>query len=206
MRLEAVVVLGCLVLSGCQANVPTTETRRGADVAGGATAAERPAPSFDGWTIRVSVQPDTIGPIELTVGPLRPAPETDSHPWIQHVVRFRNRGERLVRFHDTRTSGFLRRAGRPALLVADEGCGYEKRRRKPVRPGACLLYLDEIMVRPGSAARRTITLFKDLRGLEPLAAGTYRWDKVIRFRVGSADAPVRTATIRVTYELSPAGD
>lgn len=203
VRLEATAALAFLLLAGCQASAPTTETRR--DAGEGATPSGRPAPSFDGWTIRVSVRPHTVGPIEIAVGSLRSAPETDSHPWIRHEMTFRNRGDRLVRFHDTRTSGFIRRAGRPVLLVADEGCGYEKRRRKPVRPGACLLYLDEFMVRPGSAARRTITLFRELRGMEPLAPGTYAWDKVIRFRVGSPDAPVRTATIRLTYELSRAG-
>jgi hypothetical protein len=182
-----------------------TETQPVAPAEVGATPSERPAPTFDGWAVRVSVQPDTVGPIELDVGPLRSAPESDSHPWIQHEVRFLNGGDRIVRFDDTRTSVFLRRAGEPMLLVADEGCGYGKPRRKPVEPGACAAYLDILEVRPGSTARRTITLFKELRGMEPLAEGTYTWRKVIRFRVGSEDAPVRTATIRLTYELSPAG-
>lgn len=204
MRLTALSVLASLILAGCQAQPAPAPTERGAGAEGGASPAERPAPSFDGWTIRVSLDPDSVGPLKLAVGPLTSAPETDSHPWVQHDVKFINRGDRLVRFEDTRTSGFIRSAGRPVLLVADEGCGYEKRAKR-VKPGACLLYLDAFTIRAGSSARRTITLFKDLRGMEPLAAGTYRWNKVIRFRVGPPDAPVRTATIRLTYELSPAG-
>ncbi|HEV8572424.1 MAG TPA: hypothetical protein VGR49_05185 [Actinomycetota bacterium] len=31
----------------------------------------------------------------------------------------------------------------------------------------------------------------------------YVWHKVIRFQVGPADAPVRTATIRLTYAVGP---
>jgi hypothetical protein len=205
MRLTAVSVLTCVVLAACEAQAPVMETERSVPVQGAPSPTGSPVPSFDGWTIRVFVEPGRVGPIELAVGPFRSAPESDSHPWIQHDVSFLNGGDRIVRFEDTRTSVFLRRAGEPVLLVADEGCGYGKPRRKPVEPGACLLYLDAFTVRPGSTVRRTITLFKELRGMEPLAAGTYRWHKVIRFRVGGADAPVRTATIRLTYELSRAG-
>lgn len=182
-----------------------TETQPVAPAEVGATPSERPAPTFDGHAVRVSVQPDTVGPIELDVGPLRSAPESDSHPWIQHEVRFLNGGDRIVSFDDTRTSVFLRRAGEPMLLVADEGCGYGKPRKKPVEPGVCAEYLDVLELRPGSADARTITLFKDLRGMGELTAGSYTWDRVIRFRVGGAHAPVRRATIRLTYEVSPAG-
>lgn len=194
-------MLACLVLAACEAQAPTVETQRSAPAQG----EESPVPSFDGWTVRVSAGPDTVGPIEVAVGPFRLAPESDSHSWIQHNLRFLNGGGRIVSFEDTRTSVFLRRAGEPVLLVADEGCGYGKPRRKPVEPGACATYLDILELRPGSAARRTITLFKDLRGMDPLASGTYVWDKIIRFRVGRPDAPVRTTTIRLTYEVSPAG-
>ena len=205
MRLTALSVLTCLVLVGCEAQAPTIETRPTAPATGAPSPEARSEPSFDGWTVRVSVEPGSVGPIELAVGPIRLAPASDSRPWIQHDLRFRNGGGRIVRFEDTRISRFLRRAGEPVLLVADEGCGYGKPRGKPVEPGACLLYLDAFTVRPGSTARRTITLFKELRGMEPLTEGTYTWRKVIRFRVGSEDAPVRTATIRLTYEISPAG-
>jgi hypothetical protein len=211
MRLTALSVLMCLVLAGCEAQAPTIETRPSAPATGPPSPEERSEPSFDGWTVRVSVEPGSAGPIELAVGPFRLAPASDSHPalgshpWIEHEVRFLNGGDRIVRFEDTRISRFLRRAGEPVLLVADEGCGYVKQGKKPVEPGACLLYLDAFTVRPGSTARRTITLFKELRGMESLAGATYTWRKVIRFRVGSEDAPVRTATIRLTYELAPAG-
>jgi hypothetical protein len=210
MRRPAPLLLAFLLLVGCQVpSNPNSDMGTEAEVPPKAEEARSPAEdipsSFDGWNVQVSVEPHTIGPLALAVGSPRAAPVSDSRPWIQHTVEFHNRGDRLVRFHDTRTSGFLRRAGRPVLLVADEGCGYGKPRKKPVEPGACLLYLDEFMVRPGATVRRTMTLFKDLRGMEPVAPGTYVWDKVIRFRLGSPNAPARTATIRLTYELFPAG-
>jgi hypothetical protein len=203
MRLVTLVALISLVLTGCQPSSPPTEPQRGAGA--DQERAGQPARSFDGWTIRISLQPDTVGPIALDVGPIRPAQENAARPWIQHEIEFHNRGARPVRFRDTRVSLFLAGTARRVLLAADEGCGYEKPRNKPVRAGACLLYLDAFAVRPGATVRRTITLFRDLRGMEPLLTGTYVWDKVIQFHVGKADAAVRTATIRLTYELSPAG-
>jgi hypothetical protein len=193
-----------LVLVACQVQESGTEPHPGIGAEEqGTESARDPAATFDGWMVEVfSIAPRTVGPIALEVGPVRAAPASSARPWIQHEVQFHNEGNRPVRFEDTRTSVFLR--GR-ALLAADEGCGYERFRRKPVRPGACRLYLDAFVVRPGLRARRTVTLFKDLRGMEPLAPGTYVWMKKIRFRIGGADGPVRTATIRLTYELAPAG-
>jgi hypothetical protein len=204
MRLIAVSVLASLVLAGCQAQPPTTPPQPSARAEQGLGSAAAPAPSFDGWAVQVSVEPGEVGPIEVTVGPPRAAPRSNARPWVQHDLVFHNRGDRPVTFEDTRRSLFLRRDGRPVLLVADRGCGYEKRAKRVV-PGVCLLYLDNFTLRPASTGRRDVTLFKDLRGMEGLTAGTYVWDKVIRFRVGSAEAPVRTATIRLTYTISPLG-
>jgi hypothetical protein len=202
MRLRATAAVAFLLLVGCQAADPRTDPQRGSGAREERTeaAGEIPAP-FDGWTVRISLQPDTAGPIVLEARRLRAAPESSARPWLQHDLVFHNRGNRPVTFKDTRTSLFVRRDGRPVLLVSDQGCGYE-RLAKRVRPGVCLLYLDAFTVRPGSTARRDVTLFKGLRGMDPLTAGTYVWNKVIKFRVGQADAPVRTHTIHLTYEVS----
>jgi hypothetical protein len=202
MRRVATTVLAGLVLAGCQAQPPPTETPPPTGAEGVGSPSQRPSPSFDGWTIRVSLQPDTVGPITIEVRRLRAAPESNAQPWIQHDLVFHNRGDRPVIFEDTRRSLFLRRDGRPILLVADRGCGYEKLAKR-VRPGVCLLYLDEFTIRPGATVRRDITLYKDLRGMGRLSPGTYVWHKVIGFRVGKADASVREATIHLTYEVSP---
>jgi hypothetical protein len=203
VKRSALFVLASLVLVGCQAPAVQTETEQ--DEGGGTGRVTEPAlvQVFDGWTIEISLAPGTVGPLVLEVGPLRAAPSSDSRPWIQHDLEFHNRGDRPVRFEDTRTSVFLRRAGRNRLLVADEGCGYGK--PGAVEPGACLLYLDAFVVRPGSTARRTVTLFKELGGMAPLTPGIYVWEKVIRFRVGSPRSPVRTAVISLTYEVRAAG-
>jgi hypothetical protein len=204
MSLTALSVMACLLLAGCQAQPAPAPPKQTTGAEEGAGSAVRSAPSFDGWTVQVSVEPGAVGPIELEVERLRAAPESNARPWVQHDLVFHNRGDRPVTVEDTRRSSFLRRDGRPVLLIADRGCGYERRANR-VKPGVCLLYLDEFTVRPGSTASRDVTLFKDLRGMERLTAGTYVWDKVIGFRVGGPDAPIRTATIHLTYEVSPAG-
>jgi hypothetical protein len=201
MKRWTLFVPACLVLLGCQAPETRPNPDREAGFSREQPSGEQPEQVFDGWTVEVSIAPGTVGPIALDVGRVRTAGSSFSHPWIQHAVEFHNQGNRPVFFRDTRGSLFLEGAGGRALLAADEGCGYERRGKKPVRPGACLLYLDAFDIRPGSTARRTVTLFKELRGMEPLAPGRYLWDKVIRFSVGSPDARVRTATIRLTYEL-----
>jgi hypothetical protein len=86
------------------------------------------------------------------------------------------------------------------LLVAEEGCGYSL---APLEP-ACLLYLDISPLDPGESRSRTVTLWKGLPGLKPLAAGTYPFERRIRFRFGRA-APGpghgRGGALELTYRV-----
>ncbi|MGH3035517.1 MAG: hypothetical protein ACRDON_13320 [Gaiellaceae bacterium] len=151
--------------------------------------------------MQVSVKPSDLGPIVISVGS-RHVRESDSHTWLQHDLVFENRGDRAVTFADTRTAAVLGPAGRPMLVAADEGCGYY--RVKPLR-GACLLYLDFITVRPHGSVSRTITLWKGLRGMSPLGAGTFVFRKPMRFQVGREvpeEGTGRTVTIKVVYRVA----
>jgi hypothetical protein len=171
-----------------------------AALVGAATAgAQAPAArTIDGWRIEVSVVPTRFASIAVTTSPPRRAKPNDARPWVQHDLTFSNRGTKVVRFEDTRRSTFLRDR---RLLAADRGCGYGKLRHAPwTEAGVCLLYLDAMTVRPGGSHVRDVTLFRGLRGMEPLRAGRYVFAKTMRFRVSSG--PLETRTLRVAYTIS----
>jgi hypothetical protein len=150
----------------------------------------------DGWVVEVSLEARGPGPVELSLHPLRPAPLTDSHAWLQHELVITNASRRQITFADTRTARLL--GGR--LLVAEEGCGYGLR---PLEP-ACLLYLDIPALDGGESLSRTFTLWKGLRGLEPMAPGTYVFSKVLRFDFGRAAPGLREgrrAIVRLIYRV-----
>ncbi len=154
-----------------------------------------------GWHVEISVAPPEISPLAISVSDPRPAEQNDAQPWLQHDLVFENRGDDPVRFDDTRTSVLLENA----LLAADEGCGYGRLSpTSPIEAGACNTYLDNLIVRPGRAETRTVTLFKELDGMAPLTGGSYVFARPIRFRVGSGD--VQEAELRITYTITRAGE
>lgn len=152
------------------------------------------------WTVGVSLDRSRIGPLQLTTGSVRRAPSSSSHPWIQHRVKITNMNDRKVRLGDTRTSKYLDGPVERALLGADEGCGYGySEGQEGIDVGVCALYLDIPTLGPGESIRRTITLFKDLDGMQPLEAGTYAFHKKVKFRV--AHRPERTRRLTITYDI-----
>lgn len=155
----------------------------------------------DGWVVHVSVVPADLGPLTVSVGPARPAPQGCAHPWLQHDIVFENTGDRRVTFADTRAAAVLGPAGRPVLLASDPGCSYS--RVRPIR-AACLAYLDFPTVKPHGSVTRTITLWKGLRGMKSLRPGTYVFRKPIRFDVGRHVPPAgtgRSAILEITYRI-----
>ena len=151
----------------------------------------------DGWTVQVSVEPSDLGPIVVSVARVRPVQERGSHAWLQHELLFENTGDRRITFADTRTAAVLGPPGRPMLVASDSGCGYY--RVKPLR-GACPMYLDFPSVKPHDSISRTVTLWKGLRGMTPLATGTYVFRKLLRFQAGR-EVPEEGAGRAVTIEL-----
>lgn len=169
--------------------------------AASAEPAEGTRSAGEGWAVHVSVKPANLGPIVVSVGARR-VDGFGSHVWLQHELVFENTGDRTVIFADTRTAAVLGPRGRPMLVASDEGCGWY--RMKPLR-GWCLANLDFITVRPHRSVSRTITLWKGLRGMKPLAAGTFVFRKPMRFQVGRSVPEVgtgRTATIRLVYRVA----
>lgn len=162
------------------------------------------ARTFDGWAIEVRIPEPRIGPVELTTGPIRAAPNNDAKPWVRHKLIFRNLSDRPLHFDDTRTSEFLRLDGQPRLLVADEGCGYGVASPgAAVEEGACDSYLDAFVVQPHASVTREIILFKALSGMDELAGGSYLFRKEIRFKVGSQGRDYNE-TIAIRYVIRSA--
>jgi hypothetical protein len=105
-----------------------------------------------------------------------------------------------VRLGDTRTSAYLRGPVRRALLGSDEGCGYGiSSGIDEIDVGICADYLDAPTLRPGERIKRTVTLFKGLKGMRPLHAGIYVFRKRITYRVASREE--RTRRVRVIYRI-----
>jgi hypothetical protein len=160
-------------------------------------------PAHDGWIVDVSVEPTDLGPLAVSVGPVRDGPESESRAWIQHDLVVTNTGTGPVTFADSRTGARLGRHG--SIFVADQGCGYGGYGRRIEL--ACALYLDIPTVKPDRALVRTVTLWKELRGMHPLEAGTYVFRKELSFRIGRTP-PGRDAgrkpEIRIVYHVAPA--
>jgi hypothetical protein len=206
MRGIAAVLTVCMSVAGCTSWSDLRQAGSGEGLEG--LPALTPG-ALDGPTVKVSVERSNLWPIVVSVRPARPAPRNDARPWVQHELVFENTGDRAVRFADTRTSAFIGPSGhRRRLLAADEGCGYGlETRTSPIEARVCLLYLDAFEVKPHASVSRTATLFKGLRGMEPLTAGTYIFERVIRFRVGHEipdEGTGRTAVLRLVYEIEAA--
>lgn len=158
------------------------------------------------WAVTVSVEPEHVGPITVSVGAVRRSLPNDAGPWLEHNIVFSNTSDRLFRFADTRTSAFIGPPGdRRRLLAADEGCGYVPGAPDSrLEAGACRLYLDAFVVRPQPSVSRTVTLFKGLPGMKALTARRYTFEKLIRFGAGREIPDERTgraATLRLVYDI-----
>jgi hypothetical protein len=159
-------------------------------------------PTFDGWTIGVSVEHSPSGPLDIEVGPVHGVRRNDAAPWVQHSVILRNTGSETLHFDDTRFSTFL--GSNRELLAADKGCGYgSESPGAPVEAGACLLYLDAFSIPPGGSVERPVTLYKDLPGMGPLTEGRYVFRKIYRFSVGASDQKT-TVHVLLVYDVRPA--
>lgn len=157
------------------------------------------------WRLRVSVRPSRLGPVVFATDNLARATPTDSAPWIQHDLVFRNAGDQPVTFADTRSSKFTGEAGHKRLLVAEQGCGYARNSpQAPAKAGACLAYLDLLTVKPHASAKRSVTLFKGLPGMDPLVAGAYVFRRPVRLQPGSRppdEGEGRSGVVRVVFEI-----
>lgn len=167
--------------------------------------ADQEALTIGQWRVRLTVRPSRIGPIVFAARNLASAKRTNSDPWIEHDLLFRNTGNRPVTFADTRSSEFIGRPGKPQLLAADEGCGYARNSpTAPARAGACLTYLDLLTVKPHATVKRSVTLYEGLPGMGQPVPGTYVFRRPVRFQPGSeipGESEGRSGVVRLTYQL-----
>jgi hypothetical protein len=206
MRCAVAVLAGVFVIpfiAACGA-----DSVQDAHTSGKTVDASRPAPeamTAGRWRVRVAVRPSRLGPIGFAAKNLARTKRTNSHPWIQHDLVFRNAGDRPATFDDTRSSTLLGETGHERLLAADEGCGYALNYPgAPAKAGACQAYLDVLTVKPHASAKRSITLFKGLPGMDPLVAGTYVFRRPVRFQPGARPPSAgegRSGVLRLVYEI-----
>jgi hypothetical protein len=206
MRYAVAVLAGiflALFMAGCGSG-----SGQDADISGKAIDETRAGPealTVGHWRVRVTVRPSRLGPIGFAAKNLVHAKRTNSHPWIEHDLVFRNTGNRPVTFDDTRSSTFIGEAGHERLLAADEGCGYALNYPgAPAKAGACQAYLDVLTVKPHASATRSITLVRGAPGMDPLVADTYVFRRPVRFQFGGqlpSDGEGRSGVVRLVYEV-----
>lgn len=193
-------VIAALVLTSCGGGSTTTVTTTTAAVV------RMPKVTAVGrWRVRVTVRPARLGPIAFAAENLAPAKRTNSHPWIEHDLAFRNTGARAVTFADTRSAAFLGQGGERRLLAADEGCGWAQDSPKAsAQAGACQASLEPIGVRPHASAKRSITLFRGLPGMDRLEAGRYAFRRPVRFQLGDrppGNGQGHSEVLKLVYEV-----
>jgi hypothetical protein len=155
----------------------------------------------EGWIVTVSVKTVGLGPVEASVGLFTPA-EGWGRQWLEHDLVLTNTGNRQVTFADTWTAAMLGPRRHPVLLAeADGRCGY--RAVRPLR-AACVLPLIFVDIKPGRLQTRVATLWKGLRRMNPLRAGTYVFRQPLRFRFGRtppAAGTGRRGAIELVYRV-----
>jgi hypothetical protein len=155
----------------------------------------------EGWMVAVSVTATGLGPVDVSLGPLRPATGWGNQ-WLHHDLVFTNDGDRVVTYADMWTADVLGPPGRPMLVGdADGRCGY--RAVKPLR-GACILPLIFVDISPGRSETRVVRLWKGLRRMAPLEPGRYVFRQPLRFKLGRyppAEGEGRRGVIKLVYRV-----
>jgi hypothetical protein len=162
------------------------------------------AAGFGPWRISVSVTPTSLGPIAVAVDRVRTAGPKEERRLIANLV-FLNQAGREARMKDVfRTSSFAEGGTGRQLLVADEGCGYYVTNPgDPVEPGICQAYLDYVVVPPGESGLRAVTSYAGLRGMDPLTAGRYRFERRVRFRFPRGSRSPVAGNLTVSFDVTP---
>jgi hypothetical protein len=206
MRFAVAVLTGALVtlfIVGCGSGSGQDADKSGKAVDEGRAVAE--ALTVGHWRVQVTVRPSRLGPIAFAAKNLARAKRTDSHPWVQHDLVFRNTGDQPVTLDDTRSSTFIGEAGHDRLLAADEGCGYSLNYPgAPATAGACFADLRVATVKPHTSAKQSVTLFKGLRGMDPLVAGTYVFRHPVGLQFGvrpPSDEEGRSGVAKLVYQV-----
>lgn len=148
----------------------------------------------------VTVVVDGFGPLEATVSPLT----TSEQGWLEHTVTFENTGSETVHLQDFRTGTML---GDREVAVATDGCGYGFSGDQPAAMG-CRLDYRPLTMEQGGTHTFTVTLWRELAGMNRVGDGSYEWSLSVDRRDTPFDHPDQTdttGTVTLTYEnLTPA--
>lgn len=170
-----------LGLVGTQGDWPTFDTlgdieaalRSGADAADG-----------------VSVAVDDLGPVAASVSPL----STSEPGWLEHTVTFENTGGTVVHMQDFRSGTLL---GEREVAAATEGCAWDS-----LAGPRCNYEYRPVTIEPGGTHTVTVTLWRDLTGMNPIGDGPHEWRLLIDQRNTPFDHPDQTGatgTLTLTY-------
>jgi hypothetical protein len=150
----------------------------------------------EAWSVEVSVEPESVGPLELFVGPVRRSSPNVYRPRATHELVYANGGDRPVHLLDPRSGTFL---GDMQLFVSDELCGV----------GGRPLSVDCVgddrgeTLRPHESLAFTMTLTSGLEGMNPLAPGRYVLVKELQYFVGGWGVGVRhNEEVRLVYGVA----
>lgn len=156
-------------------------TGDGSDTVTAAGLDDRSESSSAGAGVTVSL--DGLPSVEASTSSLRPS----GQGWVEHTVTLRNTGSEPARLSDLRGGDIL---GDDEVAVA-HGCNYSGSREL-----ACLTNIQPVNIDAGEAYEFTVTLWRDLAGMNPVTAGPHVW----RLDVRTADNEEATpAAIIVTY-------
>lgn len=159
-----------------------------------ARADEREEASADGEP-SVTVALDAFGPVEATVSTLT----ASEQGWLEHAVTFENTGSETVHLQDFRTGTML---GDRQVAVATDGCGHGSSGDEPVMMG-CNHDYRPVTIEAGGTHTFTVTLWRDLAGMNPVGDGPYEWSLSVDRRDTPFEHPDQTGTtgtLILTYE------
>ncbi|HAS09538.1 MAG TPA: hypothetical protein DCS55_03320, partial [Acidimicrobiaceae bacterium] len=134
----------------------------------------------------VTVAVDGFGPVEATVSPLT----VSEQGWLEHTVTLTNTGTETVHLQDFRTGTML---GDRQVAVATDGCGHGSSSDEPVMMG-CNRDYRPVTIEAGGTHTFTVTLWRDLAGMNPVGEGTYEWSWSVDRRDTPFDDPDQTGT------------
>jgi hypothetical protein len=155
-----------------------------ADLATGRATTSSSAPASAGQRATdgpsVSVEAAGLPTVDISTSPLRESAAAESNGWLDHTITMKNAGSAPVYLNDFRSGTML---GDQEVLAATDGCGYGSSGNQPVSVG-CRYDYRPVTIEPGGAHEFTVTLWRDLPGMNPVTAGKYRWD--INLQIGDA--------------------
>ena len=186
-RRIAVTVVALAVSTGLLAGLAAAQLARGTSA---------PLGQFD---VAVSVAPGLFGPMDVRVINVRSDRRT-----VFAKLAIENTSRITATMKDRfRTSVFARGGDGKQLLAGDDGCGWAiEKPGDPVQPGACQLDLRIYTLDQSDVAKLKVFAVRGLRGMSPLSAGHYEFDREVRFRFEKDKLPTAKGELVVSFDVT----